>query len=77
ELAAGYVQSGICKLVGFGRMAFAYPRFARDILSGEFDKKQSCITCGKCTELMRAGSVTGCVVRDGIYTKLYQEKCAK
>ena len=77
ELAAGYVQSGICKLVGFGRMAFAYPRFARDILSGEFDKKQSCITCGKCTELMRAGSVTGCVVRDGIYTKLYKEVCVK
>ena len=77
ELAAGYVRSGVSKLVGFGRMAFAYPHFARDILSGGFDKKQACITCGKCTELMRAGSVTGCVVRDGIYTKLYKGVCVK
>lgn len=73
ELAAGYVHSNVCKVVGFGRMAFAYPRFARDILSGSFDKKQSCIACSKCTQLMRAGQVTGCPVRDDVYTKLYRK----
>lgn len=73
ELASGYVSEGVCKIVGFGRMAFAYPHFARDILSAGLDKKKVCITCGKCTELMRAGQTTGCVIRDELYTKLYRE----
>jgi len=73
EMAERYVQSGVCKLVGFGRMAFAYPHFARDILSGDFNNRQTCTTCGKCSQLMRADSVTGCVVRDEVYTKLFKE----
>jgi len=77
KAAAGAIEQGVCALAGFGRMAFAYPAFARDILSGSFDKKQSCITCGKCTELMRAGQITGCVIRDDIYTRLYKEVFAK
>ena len=35
------------------------------------DKKKCCITCGKCTELMRMGTVTGCVIRNPYYTNLY------
>lgn len=75
NLAAGAVEQGYADAVGFGRMAFAYPRFARDILAGEFDMKQTCITCGKCTELMR-GSRAGCAVRDSVYTTLYKELLA-
>ena len=34
---------------------------------------RGCIACGKCTELMRAGSKAGCVVRDGaVYMDLYK-----
>ena len=72
SLCAGAIEQGYADMVGFGRMAFAYPHFARDIMEGQFDKKQTCICCGKCTELMRA-SQAGCAVRDPLYTKLYQE----
>ena len=59
-------------------MAFAYPEFAKDILSGKgLDPKQCCISCGKCSQLMRFGSKAGCVVRDKIYTALYQEAAQK
>lgn len=73
-LAAGSVESGIADLAGFGRMAFAYPDFARDMLYGDgFDAKKTCIACGKCSELMRMGKVTGCVVRDSaVYLPIYK-----
>lgn len=78
-LAAGAVESGVCDMAGFGREAFAYPTFARDILqNGAMDPKKCCITCGKCTELMRAGSTAGCVPRDGaVYAPIYQRDVLK
>jgi len=76
-LAAGAVKGGYADMVGFGRLSFAYPEFARDIIADRFDKKQACITCAKCSELMRGGSKAGCVVRDRVYTDLYQEMRAK
>ena len=68
------VESGIADLAGFGRMAFAYPDFARDMLYGDgFDAKKTCIACGKCSELMRMGKVAGCVVRDSaVYLPIYK-----
>lgn len=76
NLAAGAVNDGVCTLAGFGREAFAYPEFARDIFAGGMDEKKICIACGKCTELMRAGSKAGCVIRDNsVYMPLYREAC--
>jgi len=75
ELAAGYIEAGVCKIVGWGRMTFAYPNFAKDVLAGEFDKKQTCVCCGGCTKLMRAGQVTGCAVRDEVYAELFAMHC--
>ena len=74
HFAAGMVEQGSCRLMGFGRQAFAYPGFARDILqSGRLDPGRCCIACGKCSELMRAGCVAGCVVRDGeVYLPIYE-----
>ncbi|HHV59275.1 MAG TPA: flavin oxidoreductase/NADH oxidase [Clostridiaceae bacterium] len=74
-LAAGSLLNGKATLIGYGRESFAYPDFAKDILqSGGLNKGKCCITCGKCTELMRAGAVVGCVVKDsGIYAPLYKE----
>lgn len=79
NFAAGAIESSKAKIVGFGRGAFAYPQFATDIMEcGKMDKAKCCITCGKCTELMRAKSVTGCVIRDSeVYFPLYKEKCTK
>jgi len=74
NLAAGAVENGICSLVGFGRQAFAYPEFAKDIINGGMDEKKACIACGKCSELMRAGTVAGCVIRDAeTYLPYYKE----
>lgn len=78
NLAAGAVESGVCDMAGFGRMAFAYPEFVGAILSGAgMDAKKCCIACGKCSQLMRLGSTAGCVVRDPYYTKLYKELTSK
>ncbi len=75
NLAAGTVESGRADMVGFGRMGFAYPDFAKDILTkGALDPKRVCIACSKCTELMRSGSTPGCVIRDSeVYMPLYRE----
>lgn len=73
NLAAGELESGVCTLAGFGREAFAYPTFARDILlHGGMEPGKCCIACGKCTELMRAGSTAGCVIRDEAYLPIYR-----
>ena len=37
-----------------------------------------CITCGKCTELMRMFTTTGCVIRDAAqYAPIYQKALAE
>ena len=64
-VAAGAIEQGGIDAAGFGRMAFAYPDFARDILEkGGLDDHKVCLTCSKCTQLMRAMSCTGCPIRD-------------
>ncbi len=75
KLAAGCVSNNICAIAGFGRMAIAYPDFARDILSGRgLDAKQCCVCCSKCSSLMRHGTVSGCVVRDSeTYLPYYKQ----
>lgn len=73
NLAAGALEQGLCSIAGFGREAFAYPAFARDLLSGRgMDDRQCCLACGKCTELMRAGSRAGCAIRDPEYLAIYR-----
>ena len=65
ETAAGYIESGGFDFAGFGRTIFAYPDFARDILrTGGMKPEKCCVCCSKCSEIMRAGSTPGCVVRD-------------
>jgi hypothetical protein len=74
-MAAGMVESGKADIAGFGRQAFAYPEFANDIIhKGQLDPNKCCITCSKCSELMRSGSVAGCVIRDKeVYMPIYRE----
>lgn len=79
NVCAGYVENGGFDMCGFGRMIFAYPDFANDIINtGKLDSKKICICCSKCTEVMRAGSTPGCVIRDKeIYAELYKQFCSK
>lgn len=64
-VAADRIKKGGAKLAGFGRMTFAYPDFANDIINkGKMEHEKCCITCSLCTKIMRAGGVVGCPVRD-------------
>lgn len=79
EKAVDYAEKllldGVGDFAGFGRMTFAYPTFYKDYLEkGSLDKTKVCIKCSKCSELMRAGTVSGCVIRDSeCYMPYYKE----
>ena len=75
NIAAGCIEKGWMDMAGFGRQSFAYPDFARDVIAnGAMMRKKCCVTCTKCTELMRFGGQTGCVVRDSkVYLPLWRE----
>lgn len=66
------LTGGVCDLVGFGRMWLAYPEFYQGYRNGRFAPKKCCLTCSKCTELMRAGQVSGCAVFNEYYRDLYR-----
>ena len=76
-LAAGNLENKNATLIGYGREAFAYPDYAKDILEkGYMQKDKCCIACGKCTQIMRAGGTPGCVIKDSdIYAKIYRRLC--
>ena len=75
NIAAGCIEQGWMDLAGFGRQSIAYPDFARDIITeGAMLRSKCCITCTKCTELMRFGGQAGCVVKDShVYLPLWRE----
>ena len=72
--AAANVKRGACQMVGLGRLAIAYPDVVRDLLAGDGeDPSKYCITCSKCTQIMRDGGKT-VVSRDAkVYAPLYKE----
>jgi 2,4-dienoyl-CoA reductase-like NADH-dependent reductase (Old Yellow Enzyme family) len=75
HVAAAAKADGLIRMVGAGRMAFAYPDFAKDLLTkGTLDRKKICVACSACTQLMRDGHPTGCVVRDSDIYKLTNRK---
>jgi glutamate synthase (NADPH/NADH) small chain len=73
-VAAGVVRRGWATLIGQGRGAFAYPDSVNDLLTvGAMDPEKTCVTCSGCTQIMRDGTMTGCVVRDqAIYSVQYK-----
>ena len=75
QAGAYALEIGHADFIGFGRQAFANPGFANDILeTGEIAPGKTCITCTRCVELMRSMLPAGCVVRDKMYARLYQQK---
>lgn len=79
KYAEKLLNEGVGDFAGFGRMTFAYPTFYKDYLkNGTLDKNKVCIKCSKCSELMRAGTVSGCVIRDSErYMPYYMEYVMK
>lgn len=74
-VGAANIVSKSCSFVGLGRSSFAYPDATKDLFNeGEMNPKKCCITCSKCTQIMRNHGKTGCVIRDSnIYANLYKE----
>ncbi len=79
DYAEKLLGEGVGDIAGFGRMTFAYPTFYKDYLEkGTLDRNKVCIKCSKCSELMRAGTVSGCVIRDSeCYMPYYQKYVMK
>lgn len=78
-VVAGVIKNGWATMVGFGRQAFAYPDFARDIIENRaLNPRKVCITCSKCAELKAGKKHSGCVVRDKeVYLPIYRELLAE
>jgi len=73
-VAAGIIKKGMATLIGQGRGMFAYPDSVNDIIKkGQMDPYKCCVSCSACTQIMRDGGQTGCVVRDSeIYGLQYR-----
>lgn len=74
NVGAANKSKGLVTLVGAGRMGFAYPDFARDILhDGRMYPQKVCVACSACTQIMRDGGRAGCVVRDNeVYGPIFR-----
>ena len=74
NVGAANKANGLTTLVGAGRMAFAYPDFAKDIITkGRMFPEKVCIACSACTQIMRDAGMTGCVVRDNeVYGPIFE-----
>ena len=74
NVAAASKANGKATFIGAGRMAFAYPDFAKDLLqNGKLDVSKVCVGCSACTQLMRDAQTSGCVVRDNkIYGPIFK-----
>ena len=74
NVAAAAKANGKATVIGAGRLAFAYPDFARDILGkGALSPEKVCVGCSACTQIMRDGGRTGCVVRDNkVYGPIFR-----
>lgn len=75
QYAEKLINEGVADFAGFGRLTFAYPMFFRDYLeNGCLDRSKLCLKCSKCSQLMRAGTVAGCPVRDSeVYMPYYKK----
>jgi 2,4-dienoyl-CoA reductase-like NADH-dependent reductase (Old Yellow Enzyme family) len=76
---AANLKNHSCSFVGLGRSSFAYPQAPYDILHGGAMKPEKCcITCSKCTQIMRDHGMTGCVVKDSeVYVPLFKSAAAE
>lgn len=79
NIAAGGIKEGMYDLAGFGRQAWCYPSFPKDIFeNGGMDPKKCCVGCQMCVDMINAGSPTGipggCPVHDSeIYLPMYKK----
>lgn len=65
QVAAGIIKEGGAAFVGLGRELLAYPDMPADVLEkGAANASKVCVTCSYCSEVMAAGGIAGCYIRD-------------
>lgn len=75
NVGAGGKEQGWFDIAGFGRQAFAYPDFARDIIEkGALGKNKVCLACDLCYDFIQNYCNSGCATRDPMYTELYKKE---
>jgi len=74
NVGAAVLKNEMASFIGIGRGAFAYPEAPLDLMEkGKLNPKKVCISCSRCSEMMRMGGITGCVMKDKeIYGKGYK-----
>jgi 2,4-dienoyl-CoA reductase-like NADH-dependent reductase (Old Yellow Enzyme family) len=74
NVGAAVLQNKKAAFIGVGRSAFAYPEAPLDLMEkGKMNPKKVCISCSRCSEMMRMGGSAGCVMKDKeIYGKIYK-----
>jgi 2,4-dienoyl-CoA reductase (NADPH2) len=79
NVAAGALERGWMDLAGVGRGAFAYPALAHDLLTdGRLAASKVCVTCSRCTQIMRDHGCAGCVLFDReVYGPIYESGIGK
>ncbi|MFO8081026.1 MAG: FAD-dependent oxidoreductase [Armatimonadota bacterium] len=79
NVGAALVEAGEAVNIGWGRQALAHPDFAREIVEeGALTPTKLCICCSSCTQIMRDGGRSGCVVRDWeVYEPIFKQGQAR
>jgi len=79
NVGAAMVQQGEISFLGVGRAALAYPGFGNELLkSASLTPEKLCITCSSCTQMMKDGVPSGCLLHDSeIYGPIYRTGRAK
>ncbi len=74
NFAAANIEAGNVDFVGLGRSSFAYPDAPRDFLTdGKFNEKKCCVSCSRCSQMMRDDTFAGCAIKDrSVYQSIYQ-----
>jgi 2,4-dienoyl-CoA reductase-like NADH-dependent reductase (Old Yellow Enzyme family) len=74
QTAAAMVERGRASLIGLGREALAYPDCVNDLAAnGLLDSRRVCLSCSKCSQMLRTGTRVGCAVHDAaVYQAEYR-----
>jgi len=63
--AAHNIENSRTDIAGWGRLSIAFPEFPKVAFStGSLPKSKVCVTCSRCSRLLRAGFRTGCATRN-------------
>jgi 2,4-dienoyl-CoA reductase (NADPH2) len=74
NVGAAVIRNKMASFIGMGRSAFAYPEALLDLMEKrKMNPKRVCVSCSRCSEMMRMGGLAGCVMKDKkIYGKKYK-----